>query len=79
MMTVTIGDYGSVLIGHKTKMGKAKDIMAMGNLTREIKGLRPIELKDILRSQDFWEFVVEYHNSNSSQMATFREARNCGK
>ncbi|HIO70549.1 MAG TPA: hypothetical protein EYG60_01310, partial [Campylobacterales bacterium] len=58
MMRVQIGSFGTIEIGHKTEMGKVSQVMDMGNKLREIKGLRPLELKEILRLQDFWEFVI---------------------
>ncbi|HIC10926.1 MAG TPA: GIY-YIG nuclease family protein, partial [Campylobacterales bacterium] len=53
-----IGSFGTIEIGHKTEMGKVSQVMDMGNKLRLEKGLRPIELREILVKQDFWEFVI---------------------
>ncbi len=75
MMTVKIGQYGSVNIGHKTKIGKAQDIMAIYGLIAEQKGLESKTLHQILRSQEFWRYVAatsnlmknkEYSNSDAA-------------
>lgn len=59
MMEVKIGNYGNIIIGHKTLMGKVSDLMAIGNLIREIKGLQPKDLQVFLRRQSTWEFIAE--------------------
>ena len=63
LMNVRLGVFGTVEIFHKTQIGKVSDIMAIGNLQRELKGLRPINIREILRTQSFWEFVVSCHNA----------------
>jgi len=57
-MTVTLGEFGTIEIGHKTKFGKAKDVMAIYNLIAEQKGLRSLTLEDALRSKAFWQYVL---------------------
>ena len=57
-MIVQIGDFGTIEIGHKTKMGKVSQVIDMGNKNRVAKGLSKIEMKSILRRQDLWEFVI---------------------
>ncbi len=57
-MRVQIGSFGTIEIGHKTEMGKVSQVMEMGNRLRQIKGLRPLELREILSQPEFWEFVV---------------------
>jgi len=49
MMTVQIGKFGTLEIGHKTGMGKISQVVDMGNRNREAKGLEEIPLKEILR------------------------------
>ena len=58
MMNVEIGKFGTIKIGHKTEMGDVSQVIDMGNSKREKKGLRTIELREILAKQEFWEFVV---------------------
>jgi len=74
LMNVRLGIFGTVEIFHKTQMGKVSDIMAIGNLQRELKGLRIIKIEEILRTQSFWEFVVSCHNAgigiNSNSVVT---------
>ena len=80
-MEVRLGEYGSIMIGHKTRMGKVADVMAIGNLIREHKGLRVIELREVLSKQDLWEFIdaLQRHNSNypdSGELKTLTESTN---
>ena len=63
-LDVKIGKFGILQVYHKTQMGSTKDVLAIGNLAREQKGLRTMELREILCKQSFWEFVVSLHNSN---------------
>jgi len=58
MMNVPINKDLTIRIGHITRMGRVDEVMAYGNLLRELRGLRPIELKQILQTRDFWEFVI---------------------
>ena len=58
MMNVPINQDLTIRIGHLTRMGRVDEVMAYGNLLRELRGLRPIELKQILQTRDFWEFVI---------------------
>jgi hypothetical protein len=62
MMTVKIGSFGTLDIGHKTKMGSLDDILAMGNTVRIAKGKQPKELKTWLRMDTTWEFIVKVYN-----------------
>ncbi|MDM8564618.1 hypothetical protein QUF74_03100 [Candidatus Halobeggiatoa sp. HSG11] len=63
MMTVKIGNFGILEIGHKTMMGKVSQVLEMGNRNRnrKAKNLEPIPLKEILRKQDLWEFIISRH------------------
>ena len=65
-MKVRINRDLTIRIGHLTQLGRVDEIMAHGNLLRELRGLKPIELKAILRKQDFWEFVIA---RNAQKMA----------
>ena len=82
LMSVRLGDLGTVSIYHKSFMGNVADIMAIGNLQREQKGLRVINIREILRTQSFWEFVVSCHNagiginSNSAVTADLKNMDN---
>ena len=58
MMNVQIGNFGTLQIGHKDLMGKASQVIEMGNRNRKAKNLEEIPLKEILRKQYFWEFVI---------------------
>jgi len=57
-MTVRIGQFGNIEIGHKTEMGDVSQVIKMGNKRRISKGLETIELHNILKRQSFWEFVI---------------------
>jgi len=69
MMNVPINKDLTIRIGHVTRLGKVDEVMAYGNLLRELRGLRPIELKQILKRQEFWEFVIarNAHKASKSQ------------
>jgi len=58
IMCVRINKDLTIRIGHLTRMGKVDEIITHGNLLRELRGLKPITLIDILRTRDFWEFVI---------------------
>jgi len=58
MMKVEIPNFGIIEIGHKTEMGKVSQVIDMGNSRRKLKGLREIELREILAKQDLWEFII---------------------
>jgi len=73
LMNVRLGVFGTVEIFHKTQIGKVSDIMAIGNLQRELKGLRPIKIDEILRTQSFWEFVVSCHNAGLGVNSNYGE------
>ena len=45
MMTVKIGNFGILEIGHKTMMGKVSQVLEMGNRNREAKNLEPVKLR----------------------------------
>ncbi|EJF07783.1 hypothetical protein ThvES_00001220 [Thiovulum sp. ES] len=54
-MTIKIGNFGTLQIGHLSKMG---------NKHRERKGLNSLSFDTLFKRQDFWEFVV----SRNAQM-----------
>jgi hypothetical protein len=62
MMTVKLGKFGTLEIGHKTKMGSLDDILTMGNNARIAKGKQPKDLKTWLRMDNTWEFIVKVYN-----------------
>jgi hypothetical protein len=64
MMQIQIGNFGTLEIGHLTKMGKVSQVVEMGNRNRLAKKLKEIPLKEILRRQDLWEFII----SRNTQM-----------
>ena len=79
-MVVPIGNLGEISIGHLTQFGRASDIMTMGNLLREQRGLRPIELREILVKEDFWEFAIALNakliSESQSVDSTLRDLSN---
>jgi|GEM_PF-547583 len=68
MMKIEIGQFGIIEIGHKNEMGNISQVIAMGNKVREQKGLSKILLDEILRKQDFWEFVVARNTQHFKYM-----------
>jgi hypothetical protein len=58
IMCVRINKDLTIRIGHLTRLGKVDEVISYGNLLRELRGLKPITLHDILRTRDFWEFVI---------------------
>jgi hypothetical protein len=57
-MTIKIGNFGTLQIGHLSKMGKVSQVVEMGNKHRERKGLNSLSFDTLFKRQDFWEFVV---------------------
>ena len=57
-MTVQIGHFGTLKIGHLSQMGDVSQVIEMGNKIRESRGLNPISLEDILKKQELWEFII---------------------
>jgi len=61
-MCVRLGNYGTVTIGHLTRMGSADEILAIGNQIREEKGLKPKKLDTYLRRKETWEKIIKLYN-----------------
>ena len=55
-------------------MGKVSQVMDMGNRLRLEKGLRPIQLNEILATQEFWEFVI----ARNTQHFRYQLSQNSG-
>jgi hypothetical protein len=78
MMQIQIGNFGTLEIGHLTKMGKVSQVIEMGNEARKEKGLEEITLDQILKKQDLWEFIIsrntqktrESNSDDSSELKT---------
>ena len=68
-MEVKIGQYGSINIGHKTKIGKMADVFEIGNAIRRSKGLEPKLLKGFLQQQSTWEYIAELSVILSNEQA----------
>ena len=68
LMTVRINEDLTITIYHKSKLGKVDDILSYGNFLREQRGLRPIRMENILKKQDFWEFVIARNTQNYKEM-----------
>jgi hypothetical protein len=70
-MTIKIGEFGVLVIGHKTKMGSIAQIFAMGNEIRQQKGLSELSVDKFLRKESTWNYIaelneiIEKHKSNS--------------
>ena len=62
MMSVRLGSFGKIDIGHKTKLGNALEILEIGNQIREEKGLGKKTLHTYLRSKDTWEKIIKIYN-----------------
>jgi hypothetical protein len=58
MMTIQIGKNYTVQIGHLTQIGKLNDVLEIGNIYREKRGLRKVELQDWLRLESTWEYIA---------------------
>ncbi len=67
-MSVRINEDLTITIYHKSKLGKVDNILSYGNFLREQRGLRPLEMKNILKKQDFWEFVIARNTQNYKEM-----------
>ena len=64
-MEVRLGNYGNVVIGHKTMLGLAQHIEKIGNEIREQKGLKPKKLDTFMRKESTWEKIIEISNRES--------------
>ena len=62
MMKVPIGDFGTIFIGHKDKFGRVKDILNISNKIAQIKNIKSKTLNEILRTQEFWKYVIATDN-----------------
>jgi hypothetical protein len=83
IMEVQIGNFGTITIGHLSKMGDVAQVMEMGNKSRKDKGLEPILLDRILEKQDIWEFIISRHlkmtfKSNSRDSRELKMSPNVG-
>jgi hypothetical protein len=76
MMTVKIGNLGSVQIGHLTNIGKLNDVLEIGNLYREKAGLRKIEIREWLVKESTWEFIIEVERKYGTLFQTL-DSRVC--
>ncbi len=66
-MTVQIGHFGTLKIGHLSQMGDVSQVIEMGNKIRETRGLSPMTIDDILRKQELWEFII----ARNTQLAIY--------
>ena len=58
LMNVKIVEGLTIKVHNKSLMGRVSDIIIFGNQLRVDRGLSKITLKEILRKQDFWEFII---------------------
>jgi hypothetical protein len=60
MMTVKIGEYGSINIYHKDGLGKVSDVINACNYSDTLKGGKGnLTIDNILKSIEFWKYVIE--------------------
>ena len=63
MLEVKIEGYGNIVIGHKTKLAKANDVINVGNRYRVHNGIKPIEnLQSYFRKESTWRTIIAIHN-----------------
>jgi len=74
-MTVRLGNYGTISIGHLTRMGSADEILAIGNQIREEKGLKPKKLDTYLRRKETWEKIIKLYNVSLEDEKCFVNSR----
>ncbi|EJF05835.1 KilA-N domain-containing protein, partial [Thiovulum sp. ES] len=60
----------SVQIGHLSKVGKLNDVLEIGNKYRKEKGLREIEMREWLRKEATWEFIIEVERKYGTSFQT---------
>jgi len=75
LMTVRLGNFGTVSIGHLTRMGSADEILAIGNQIREEKGLKPKKLDTYLRRKETWEKIIKLYNVSIEEKKCFVNSR----
>ncbi len=81
MMIVKINGFGNLEIGHKDMMGKVSQVVEMGNQARIHKGANPFTLDQILKKQEFWEFVIARNTQivRKSKSSESEYLKNSGK
>jgi hypothetical protein len=67
MMQIQIGNFGTLEIGHLTKMGKVSQVIEMGNEARKEKGLEEISLDSLLKKQSIWEFIISRNTQKARE------------
>jgi hypothetical protein len=67
MMQIQIGNFGTLEIGHLTKMGKVSQVIEMGNKLRQTKDLREITQDELLKKQDLWEFIISRNTQKARE------------
>ena len=72
-------DRGVLKIGHKDNIGSLNDVMTLGNMYREARGLRPVKLDEWLRLESTHEFftALERHLFEESQVVDIKGDSNC--
>lgn len=77
MMSVRIGSFGVINIGHKTGIAKVSDVLTVGNQYRVNMGDEPItSLQSYFRKLSTWRTIIEIHNKlivNSNEPTTLAE------
>jgi len=66
-MTVQIGNNNTIKIGHLTKVGSLNDVLTIGNSYRKAKELSEIDLKEWLRKESTWEFIIKVFNEETKK------------
>ncbi|EJF07782.1 hypothetical protein ThvES_00001210 [Thiovulum sp. ES] len=77
-MTIKIGNFGTLQIGHLSKMGKVSQVVEMGNETRKEQGLEEISIDSILKKQAIWEFIIA-RNTQISAFSKYSDSEELNK
>ena len=71
-MLVKIKGFGNIVIGHKNKLAKVSDVLAVGNSYRASIGEKPItSLQSYFRKPSTWRTIIAIHNKMVEKVGSY--------
>jgi len=71
-MFVKIKGFGNIVIGHKNKLAKVSDVLAVGNSYRASIGEKPItSLQSYFRKPSTWRTIIAIHNKMVEKVSSY--------
>jgi len=78
LMTIKIGTFGNIVIGHKKKLVRVNDILAIGNNYRASQGIKPItSLQSYFRKPTTWRTIIAIHNKMVERLERGKKSNSC--